>query len=82
MVKGQPKYSCMQTDHHNFVLDSYTIRNRPFNTSNPYFLLPVSGKHMKRFLRFRLSCHHFQLRQADIIDHLFLDHLDFAHIVP
>ncbi len=30
---------------------------RPFNTSNPYFLLPVSGKRMKRFLRFRLSCH-------------------------
>ena len=30
---------------------------RPFNTSNPYFLLPVSGKRMQRFLRFRLSCH-------------------------
>jgi len=30
---------------------------RPFNTSNPYFLLPVSGKRMKRSLRFRLSCH-------------------------
>ena len=30
---------------------------RPFHASNPYFLLPVSGKRMKRFLRFRLSCH-------------------------
>ena len=29
----------------------------PFNTSNPYFLLPVSGKRMKSFLRFRLSSH-------------------------
>ncbi len=36
----------------------YTWHNwfRPFNTSNPYFLLPVSGKRMKRFLRFR-HCH-------------------------
>ncbi len=25
---------------------------------------------------------HHQLRQADITDHLFLGHLDFAHIVP
>ena len=53
---------------------------RPFNTSNPYFLSPVSGKRMTRFLCFRFSCH--SLRQADITDHLFLDHLDFAHIVP
>ena len=30
---------------------------RPFNTSNPFLLLPVSGKRMKGFLRFRLSCH-------------------------
>ena len=30
---------------------------RPFHASNPYFLLPVSGKRMKQFLRFRLSCH-------------------------
>ena len=30
---------------------------RPSNTSNPYFLLPVSGKRMKRFLHVRLSCH-------------------------
>ena len=25
---------------------------------------------------------HYQLRQADITDHLFLDHLDFAQVVP
>jgi len=52
---------------------------RPFNTSNPYFLLPVSGKRMKRFLRFRLSCHSLPVETGS---HLFPDHLDFAHIVP
>ncbi len=29
-----------------------------------------------------LAVIHYQLRQADITDHLFPDHLDFAHIVP
>lgn len=53
----------------------------PFNTSNPYFLLPVSSNCMNCFLRFRLRSH-YQLRQADITGHLFLDYLDSAHIVP
>ncbi len=34
-----------------------TWHNRPFNTSNPCFLVPVSGKRIKRFLHFRLNSH-------------------------
>ncbi len=40
----------------NAKLCTWHNRFRPFNISNPYFLLPVSGKRMKHFLRFRLSC--------------------------
>ena len=40
----------------NAKLCTWHNRFRPFNICNPYFLLPVSGKRMKHFLRFRLSC--------------------------
>ena len=53
----------------------------PFNTSHPYLLLPVSAKRRKRFLHCRLSSRLLSNVTGKHHRPLFLDHLDFAHIV-
>ncbi len=62
-------------------LESSKYLGLPFRQSGRISHL-ITPKLNKRFLCFRHSCHSLQLRQADIIDQLFLDHLHFAHIVP
>ena len=47
------------------------------DTSDPCHSIPDCCKCMKRFQCIRLN----QMRQADIVDHIFLDHVDFVHIV-
>ena len=64
-----PKLHAKLCTYHNWF--------RPLSSTNPFSHLPVSGKRMKRFLRFRLSCHSLPIETGRRVKPFFSHHCRF-----